>query len=345
MAKLFSKEDQFHVHAFLGFAALIHFCYRIAGLFMSWTDSFDESFFSAGTLSIHVLLHATSFQFHLPSKRITTKPIIWSEFRLHNAIFSYRHLIGAALGILFPEWWWKNPGAMSLIVKMVLVAAAMKAADVVTENYGSQEVRTTNGMPYPENTSKELQQTAKWFYAKSQFGATATALFCPPVLSFINILAIEIASFLMTLVRKGIILPRTYHIIYGASLAINFPAGIVLAFNGHDELLAVVRMSAALCLSIELRMLRNKSKYLAWVFAVIAGGLFGKVVEVVPPVLVQGFLVLTVSWSILDTILKLRAASFSEHLQAPEKKPHSQPGLKTVEAPNLSDKTSAAVGG
>jgi len=51
------------------------------------------------------------------------------------------------------------------------------------------------------------QRAAKKFYAACQFGATAYSVFAPPDIAFACVLAIEIASLLMTLVRKNKVRP------------------------------------------------------------------------------------------------------------------------------------------
>eukprot|EP00971_Amphidinium_carterae_P124580 2467961-Amphidinium_carterae.1 len=90
------------------------------------------------------------------------------EFRVHNALFAYRHLVppackrratwnvdklrvGCALGIWCADWWWRHPMTISsLLVKVAVVLGTSKAADITTAQIGSRELRTTNAMPYPE---------------------------------------------------------------------------------------------------------------------------------------------------------------------------------------------------
>lgn len=247
-------------------------------LFIYRQESFEPRLASGVALLFHVLLHITSFQFELPRNRIWTKPMIWKEFRVHNAIFAYRHLACTALGIWAPNWWWRNPGVTSVIAKMALACCVCKAADVATERLGSLEKRTTNAMPYPKQTGTSVEQVAKWFYAKSQFAATSLAVFGTPSLAFCSILAIEVASFLMTLVRKGLIQDRTYHIIYAAALFVMFPS-IVCVLHGGDRTaeMATFRALIATCVAVELRMSYRCSKYLTWILAIFAGGIWAEV--------------------------------------------------------------------
>ncbi|CAE7718305.1 unnamed protein product [Symbiodinium pilosum] len=198
--------------------------------------------------------------------------MIWREFRVHNAIFALRHLVGSALGIWAPQWWLQNPGVTSLTAKVGLVLAACYAADVTTEKIGSKDDRTTNAMPYPKTTPQTVEQVAKRFYAKSQFAASAIAAFGTPSSSFCSVLAIEIASFLMTLVRKGIIEARTYHIIYAAALFIMFPVLVATLHSGDaDAERATLRCLCACAFAVDLRLKYGLSKYTTWLVAIPGG--------------------------------------------------------------------------
>lgn len=313
MANLFSHHDKLHVHAILGLTSLLHFLYRFFLLFAYRYDSFTRGYASAALLGVHFFLHATSFQFDLPRKRLWTKPMIWREFRIHNAIFAYRHLVGALLGIWFPEWWWRNPTIDSMMVKVMLVLGACWAAERATLRVGSEEKRTTNAMPYPSRTSENMEQTAKWFYAKSQFAATALAAFGTPALTFGSVLAIEIASFLMTLVRKGIIDSHQYHIVYAASLFIMFPA-VAVTLHSPDEgaTLATFRALCATFISCELRMNYNQSKYLTWFAALVGGALAAAAISSVMDVKLPAWMGMT--WSAGDTVIIFLKARRNERL-------------------------------
>lgn len=272
MAKLLSHHDKFHAHAILGLIALLHFAYRFGYLFVTQQESFTPGIWTAASLLVHFFLHLLSFQFELPRNRIWTKPMIWREFRVHNAIFAYRHLIGAAFGTWAPKWWYWSPDVWSIAAKVALVCAACYAADLATQKIGSLDKRTTNAMPYPKRTDQSVMSLAKLFYAKSQFAATALAAFGPPFLSFLSIFAIEIASFLMTLVRKGIIEDRTYHVVYAGSLFIMFPCMVATLHSGNDfAVQATFRAMCATFMSCELRINYRVDKYITWIVSIVAG--------------------------------------------------------------------------
>jgi hypothetical protein len=303
MAKLLSHHDKFHIHGILGLTALAHFIYRFLYLFVHMEESFCPGIESAVLLGVHILLHITSFQFMLPRHRINTKPMIWTEFRVHSAIFAYRNLVTTYLGIWFPVFWWREPTAFSVVLKVAVLFATCKAADIATARFGSKDHRTTNAMPYPGGASPALIGTAKWFYAKSQFAAAALAVFGTPSLSFLSVFAIEIAAFLMTLVRKGIIEAHTYHGIYGVSLFIMFPA-IVATFHGTDTstVVPIFRALTACFVVCVMRLEHRIDKYICWATAVVVGSILAPLVPswIIPWIVWVGMI-----WSAADTLNRL----------------------------------------
>lgn len=257
MAKLLSHHDRYHSHAILGLLALLHFAYRFYTVLIEQRESFSPGFWSAATLLVHVFLHVLSFQFELPRNRIWTKPMIWREFRVHNAIFAYRHLV-------------------------VLVLVACKAADVTTEMIGSTEMRTTNAMPYPKSTPRPVEEMVKTFYAKSQFAATSIAAFGTPSLSFCSVLAIELASLLMTLVRKGLIEARTYHIVYATSLFAMFPCIVATLHCGDAAMeMAAFRGLMVCAVAVDLRLKHRIDKYVAWGLSIVGGHFLAEILGMV----------------------------------------------------------------
>eukprot|EP00443_Scrippsiella_acuminata_P048896 CAMPEP_0115303054 /NCGR_PEP_ID=MMETSP0270-20121206/70711_1 /TAXON_ID=71861 /ORGANISM="Scrippsiella trochoidea, Strain CCMP3099" /LENGTH=206 /DNA_ID=CAMNT_0002721021 /DNA_START=472 /DNA_END=1092 /DNA_ORIENTATION=+ len=180
----------------------------------------------------------------------------------------------------------------------------MKAADMATEACGSRDKRTTNAMPYPEGTPEHVEKFVKRFYAKAQFAATALAVFGTPVLAFGSVLAIEIASFLMTLVRKGIASSKIYHGVYSASLFIMFPAMFVTLHCADDlTVQSTFRAMVVAAVPTTLRMGRLEkpwSKYSSWAIGIPTGVLAAEVaLQFVNPVFVAW---LGALWSMGDTI-------------------------------------------
>ena len=212
MAFLFSKHDYYHVHALNGFLVLLHFLYRLV-LFARFKNSFvNPNVFTACSILMHGLLHISSFQFSLPRKRIMSRPLIWTEFRLHSAIFGFRHIVATLLTLYAPRWWTMYGG------NVLVVVAANEAAAYVTSRYGSTTKRTTNSMAYPTGTDSKDIAATKEFYTNMQFSATTVCIYGPPSITFIPLLGIQGAAFLMTLGRKGILSTAWYHRLYTACL-------------------------------------------------------------------------------------------------------------------------------
>mmetsp|Transcript_68463 Transcript_68463/g.216575 ORF Transcript_68463/g.216575 Transcript_68463/m.216575 type:complete len:329 (-) Transcript_68463:85-1071(-) len=310
MAKLLSHHDRFHVHAVLGLLALVHFACRICSLFVLFQDTFTPSWISACMLLVHVLLHATSFQFVLPRNRIFSKPMIWAEFRLHNMLFAYRHVIGCAMGIWFPDFWFRRPTPLASLLKLGLVCLTSYLADEVTARVGCTEKRTTNAMPYPEGTPVNVEFCLKRFYAKSQFVAAGIAAHGYPGICFSAILAIESASFLMTLVRKGIITSHTYHVVYSLALFIMGPLLIVSThFADADAGTSALRGIIVAGLAVELRMGCGLSKYLAWAGSFVGLHVWDVVTEGMMDTRVVAWISAAVT--LLDTVTILATGSNS----------------------------------
>lgn len=282
-------------------------------LFFLQIESFKADWISGLLLLVHFALHATSFRLHLPAKRNYSEPMIWPEFRVHNAIFAYRNLLGAALGIYLPEWWLNDFSVFSMVVKLAVILLACKASEMASDIFGDKEKRTTNAMPYPAGTPQHVETLVKHFYMKSQFAATALAVYGGPVLAFGSVLAIEIASLLMTLVRKRFIRAIVYHIIYSASLFIMFPAMIVYVhFLDENAKMGVLRALISCAIALSLRMpefqiphvskVLGHSKYMAWSLALpIAYAATSVICAVDCAMLViwAGFF-----WSMFDTLRK-----------------------------------------
>jgi len=111
-------------------------------------------------------------------------------------------------------------------------------------------------MPYWTTCSPSLQARIKYFYTHAQVMATGTALFNNIPLTLYLVLPIQLAAFLMTLVRKNIISAFTYHLVYGLSLL----SGYVSAMLSYKLYFAIPLGFVFIHLRIEHRF----SKYFLW---------------------------------------------------------------------------------
>lgn len=187
-------------------------------------------YFDIATVSVHALLHLSSFIPHVPEKRIMSKPMIWPEFRLHSALFSSRHIITTIVNLSqrIDTFRFENQILFRLLFSIFILNIISCLATIITDKFGSKELRTTNSMAYPDNVSEKQVKKTKKFYAVMQFGASFVSITESPTLTFWPLFAIEMAPLMMTLVRKGLISSLTYHRVYSFSLWINYPISIFM---------------------------------------------------------------------------------------------------------------------
>jgi len=262
MARLLTPGDRYHKHAILGSLALLHLLYRLA-LALYTGNSFPRSeppAFTACCLLVHALLHGTSFLLHVPTKRNITQPMIWPEFRAHSAVFAYRHLVATAMKLAFGDTFGGVLGGLLLIL------AFSALADAVTTRIGDKERRTTNAMPYPTDFDEQRIIDTKYFYAVAQTQASAWVAFGTATMAFIPLLAIELAPFLMTLVRKGKASSWHYHFYYRWALLAVYLVCMRAFVKG---LLPMGWAIAACAVAFELGRFRLRiSKYALWPIAI-----------------------------------------------------------------------------
>ncbi|CAJ1356212.1 unnamed protein product [Effrenium voratum] len=232
--KLFTREDRFQIHKVLGVYVLLHYLYRHIRVFAgNPTGGFTGSWLSLLMVIPHAMLSLSSLIFHIPRERVAEKPMIWQEFRAHNICFALRSFL------CFTLLWIAQHAEMQgshfavalrgvcVLGSAALCLGAMRAADWATARLREKSAESTTAtMPYWEGCSQRTQGRFKAFYMLAQILATGGCLasfnlFWP----FAIMLPIQLASLLMTLVRKGILSTKGYHLIYTASLVVPFFVG------------------------------------------------------------------------------------------------------------------------
>jgi len=150
--------------------------------------------------------------FRIPKMRNKISPMIYPEFRIHSILFAYRSLICCAI-----HYYSKNP-----IYPMMVSIATMIGADITTHYLKpSDQDSTMRSMPFPQNISEKNQRLISYFHSTMQVGATLYMLENMDT-AFAPLCSIQMAAFLMTLVRKNIIKSVHWHLIYSALLLTNF---------------------------------------------------------------------------------------------------------------------------
>jgi hypothetical protein len=168
--------------------------------------------------------------FHtVPRERIVGKPMIWQEYRIHNIAFGVRSVVAAFLAWLSiyknhaPVW-----RKTAVLGSCVAVLMALVVADEGTRRLRVNNLESTTAtMPYWEGCSLKIQRRFKSFYAYSQFLATLACLeVSNPAWALAVLIPIQLASLLMTLVRKGLLTAKAYHVGYTISLAMPYFVGL-----------------------------------------------------------------------------------------------------------------------
>jgi len=235
--KLFTKEDPRGFHKTMGIFVLLHFFFRYSQMYFSDPScglgmrmGKGPSIVPALCLVPHALLSLSSLIFHtVPKERIVGKPMIWQEYRIHNIAFGVRSVVTSLLAWLSiykahaPIWRRTAVWGSCVTVLTALVVADEGTRRLRVDSHES----TTATMPYWEGCSLETQRRFKTFYAYSQFMATLACLHVGnPGYALAVLIPIQLASLLMTLVRKGLISARNYHYGYTASLVMPYFVGL-----------------------------------------------------------------------------------------------------------------------
>jgi cytochrome b involved in lipid metabolism len=278
--KLFTKEDPIGFHKYLGIFCLLNFIGRYTQMYFgdpaAGLGSRGHPWFSMACLIPHALLSVSSLIFHtVPKERVSLIPTIWQEYRAHNIIFGVRSVLTAMIAALVIKAH-NTPTARTLAVLAsgVCVLLANWGADQATEKLRAVEVESTTAtMPYWEGCSIQTQRRFKVFYAYCQFMATLACLACGnPAWPLAVLLAIQLASLLMTMVRKGLLSARGYHYGYTASLVVPYVVGFrSMLFTKSYEFPFMLALAYVM---YQLRR-RGVSKYALWIPVIVGRLWFG----------------------------------------------------------------------
>ena len=278
LTKLLTREDSrfLHAHKTMGVLALCHFAYRIGHGFTRGHLGFGPDVATLAWVALHAALSLSSLQFHLPSNRVRGSPMIWPEARLHSIVFTLRSV---AIVLLYLAAWhaggaapWMEHGRSAVIL------ATMAAADSVSARTAPGAGGTTmRDMPYPPGTSDFARRRMQLFYATAQgLGGIAMVMGGRIDAPFLVLLPIQLAVFLMTLVRKGFISAATWHAWYSAAILVPYVYTLHRAYFFPDVRcfpmggVEFAAQFAALALFYVLRLRLGVNKYATWSL-IIAG--------------------------------------------------------------------------
>jgi hypothetical protein len=236
-----------HIHKTLGVISLGHFTSRFVEFLTHRVMTFDRSAWLF--LTIHALLSWSSLIFYLTSFRSAAAPMIWPEFRAHSILFASRSIAAMSLTL---------SGLSTPITRYANVIGTIVLADMATKYYSATNT-TMRDMPFPEWVSQRARDRVNLYYSVSQVLATAGLLFSPSMdRAFFILFPIQFAAFLMTLVRKRMLSPLGWHVLYASSLGLNYVHGVL----ARDPLPILFYITSLVFCVLRFRFRINK--YILW---------------------------------------------------------------------------------
>lgn len=243
--KLITNEDKFHFHKILGLSCLLHFIYRYCKFIFEGSMGFNTNY-DAYLVCIHMLLGMSSLIFRISSFRHTKLPIIYPELRLHNILFTMRSVV------CFYLCYYEYP----ILYRMIACLLTNIGADIIT--CFLKQGTTIRDVIFYEGITERAMKRERLEYSDAQLAATIVMLGSCDMI-FGTLLAIQIAPFTMTLVKKGIIGGKSAHLTYAYALLINY---ILVIYNTtYIVKFAIMKIIAAF-----MRFRFNINKYLMWIF-------------------------------------------------------------------------------
>lgn len=218
--------DFFHAHKIFGILGLGNFFYRIGSQALYRTHGYTKSIWTLFFIGVHAMMHISSFEFLIPSRRNRVYNIIWPEMRWHSLVFAYRSLI--LMMVLYLSWLDYIPAIATVYIRGPLVFLTMMTADQITEYYKSTEKTlkedetTMRSNPYPSYVPTQLSRWYNLMYSTSQVFGTINILCRDMGSIFLVVFPIQIAPFGMTLVKKGLITQAGWHLWYSFAIFANY---------------------------------------------------------------------------------------------------------------------------
>tara|TARA_B100000902_G_C27322663_1_gene925845 strand:- start:19327 stop:19962 length:636 start_codon:yes stop_codon:yes gene_type:complete len=157
----------------------------------------------------------------------------------------------------------------NILSKLFIILGTIYIAEKITYKYGNKKERTTNKMPYPSNITTIEQNKIKLLYTRAQFLATINVITEDPISCFIPVLAIQIAPFLMTLIRKGKIRCIIYHRVYALTLWLPFLIFLCRVINDTESVLHILWYGIFTSRVVVPLRLRDTNVYIVWIIGVV----------------------------------------------------------------------------
>mmetsp|Transcript_62576 Transcript_62576/g.146831 ORF Transcript_62576/g.146831 Transcript_62576/m.146831 type:complete len:910 (+) Transcript_62576:173-2902(+) len=274
VGRLFTKEDAYNLHKSLGIFILCHTFYRIyTACDMQLDGGFTSEWSSLGLCWVSMVLQTSSFLFEVPRARLLGSPMIWQEWRAHNLVFVGRHVLAFTICWGYLRWVNFNNDEATFFVEIALFAVLygqLYSVDVITA-YIREDKHTslTASWPFWDGCPLWLESAIKFYYTIAQFQASSLLIMTGSSLfdKYMVIFPFQFASFLMTLVRKGIITTKGFHAGYLWSLWM-----VVWLILGPQDMMTGVS-SFAFWILLYVWRSYGLSKYALWFGPLLAKGM------------------------------------------------------------------------
>jgi hypothetical protein len=244
MRKLFTHDDPIHVHKALGAFALMHFVYRGALRLCYGSSGLGDGRASTAVLvAMHAALSLSSLMFRIPVARHAHLQMLTAEIRAHSILFTMRSVACCLIGMVWTAWW----------PRILICLVTALCADVATARLGGGNRTLIRGASFGDKQVQPMMLVL--YYVGIQAGGMYQTIESPDA-TFSYLVGVQLAAFGGTLVRKGIISTRGWHVGYAATLLLVPPV-----FHTESEIAC-----AAVCAVgfMVLRVMLGLSKYTTW---------------------------------------------------------------------------------
>jgi hypothetical protein len=247
MARVFTPDDPYHLHALLGASVLFSFVYNYYGALVA-----GRWHVGGWIMVLHTLLSLSSFFFRVPQKRVVRAPTtIYQEYRAHALVFTVR-----SLGVWILNTWTPRHS----VLRLLLVLATSGCADWVSGWLGTPGNTTVRGDSTKAKRDWRVRLIIPW-YSVYQVVAAASHVHprcVHPFFGFNSLAAIQVSAFCMTLHRKGKIRWYTHAVVYSLTLLLSLT--VVWMYTRH-MLIDFWVPTLGVVLG---RVWLGKSKYILW---------------------------------------------------------------------------------
>jgi hypothetical protein len=206
--KLSTREDPYNIHKILGIICVLNFMYRYTHFFLFGNMRLENEW-GKRTLIIHGVLSCSSLFFTSNS----VKPIIYQEFRMHSILFAMRSVI-----VCFLHYY-----KYHYVYIIGTCYSVLFLSDLITKIYNKENKNgtTTRNMKFGDNVTLEQLKHITNMYNITHIAETIFMLGNINT-AFSPIMPIQISTFLMPLVKKGIITTNMLQFIYAITLFMNY---------------------------------------------------------------------------------------------------------------------------